>query len=374
MRILFCQTQFKLGGQQKVLLTLAKELNKTNEVVIYYENHNFFDFGNVKTIRPKKGTQIKNLFVSLLVNLMKGNFKKKLIADYWHLKNLHSTFDGDEFDCVVLLNPYILFVKDINNGIIKSKKVVCWTHNIYENYVNECFKYENDKLFESMKEADQVISLEKYTASQWKKVNPNTMVIHNPVTINSNGRKATFNNFSVGFVGRIQIDSKGLDYLCEVARLLPKNIKIKVAGSGSKSEEEKFEEMIVDKKIQTKIDWLGALNEKEMIEFYRNSSILVMTSRYEGFPLVAAEAMSFGLPLIAFDIPALQEVTKNGEFGKLVKLGDVKSMTEMITEVFNDGKIWDSYSKKSIKRANELDVSTIAKVWDKEVFKKVRAD
>ena len=54
MKILFCQTQFKMGGQQKVLLTLARELSKDHDVTIYYENHNFFNLNGLKTIQPSK--------------------------------------------------------------------------------------------------------------------------------------------------------------------------------------------------------------------------------------------------------------------------------------------------------------------------------
>jgi hypothetical protein len=70
MKILFCQTQFKMGGQQKVLLTLARELSKDHDVTIYYENHNFFNLNGLKTIQPSKFIQGINLFISLLRNVL----------------------------------------------------------------------------------------------------------------------------------------------------------------------------------------------------------------------------------------------------------------------------------------------------------------
>ncbi|WP_227158211.1 hypothetical protein, partial [Enterococcus faecium] len=67
--ILFCQTQFKLGGQQKVLLTIAKKLSEKHEVVIYYENYDFYDLSEIKTVRPKKFIQVWNLFLTLFLVL-----------------------------------------------------------------------------------------------------------------------------------------------------------------------------------------------------------------------------------------------------------------------------------------------------------------
>jgi glycosyltransferase involved in cell wall biosynthesis len=93
-----------------------------------------------------------------------------------------------------------------------------------------------------------------------------------------------------------------------------------------------------------------------------------MTSRYEGFPLVAVEAMSFGLPLIGFDIPSLKEVTSNGEYGKLIDFGDVESMASFITKILNDKELLSIYSEKSLKRSKELSVSSIANTWCKEVL------
>ena len=368
MKILFCQTQFKLGGQQKVLLTLARELSKDHDVTIYYENHNFFNLNGLKTIQPSKFIQGINLFISLLRNVLKRKFKKKIVADYWHLKNLKSTFNGEEYDCVILLNPYILFVNEIRNKILKSNNIVCWTHNLYENYVNERFIFEQNQLFNSMRSADKIVSLEEHTASKWKKINSNTIVIHNPVTIDNHGKISSLNNKSVAFVGRIQIDSKGIDYLCEVARKLPEGIVINMAGSGNSSDENKLSQWIEQYSLEKKINLLGVLTETEMTDLYERSSLLLMTSRYEGFPLVAVEAMSFGLPLIGFDIPSLKEVTSNGEYGKLIDFGDVESMASFITKILNDKELLSIYSEKSLKRSKELSVSSIANTWCKEVL------
>ncbi|MHC5247724.1 glycosyltransferase [Enterococcus sp. LJL90] len=368
MKILFCQTQFKMGGQQKVLLTIAKELSKNYEVQVYYENYDFFDLSGLNTIRPSKITQLKNLILTVIVALSKLNFKKKVVADDWHFRNLKSTLTGKDYDVVILLNPYILFVNKLKNEIITTKKIVCWTHNLYENYVDDRFKNQKLELFTNMAAADQIISLEKYTASKWKSINPSTLIIHNPVTIDNDGKISSLESKVVSFVGRIHIDSKGIDYLCNVAKFLDEGIIINVAGSGDAKNEKKFLELIKDNKLENKIFWKKALKEEQLKEHYRNSSIFLMTSRYEGFPLVAAEAMSFGLPIVAFDIPSLREVTDDGKYGKLIDFGDVESMAAWINNLFDNKDEMIEYSKKSLRRVEDLKVDTIISEWEKKVL------
>jgi len=367
LKILFCQTQFKLGGQQKVLLTIAKELSKKYDVTVYYENHNFYDLEGIQTIQPSKRVQIFNLVIASIQLILKKKKRKKVFADLWHLLNIKSKLKNEEYNLIVLLNPYILFVEEIKK-IIKHEKIVCWTHNIYENYLESCFKYEQAKLVKSMALADQVVCLEEYTASRWSEINHKTIVINNPVTIDTCGSVTDLKSKKIGFVGRIQMDSKGIDYLCEVVKKLPDDLVVHVVGAGRAHDENAFTDMIKQCQLEHRINWLGPLGEKDLVQFYKQLTIFLITSRYEGFPLVVVEAMSCGVPVVGFDIPALKEVTKNGKFGQLVPLGDVENLAKLIIELlFNKSKL-EKYQKLSLKRAKMLNLESIVTKWEKEVI------
>ena len=60
-----------------------------------------------------------------------------------------------------------------------------------------------------------------------------------------------------------------------------------------------------------------------------------MTSRWEGFSLVSAEAMSVGLPIVAFDIPALCEVTDDGRYALLAHDGDVEDFCRQVGKLIS---------------------------------------
>ncbi|MHA5102998.1 glycosyltransferase [Oenococcus oeni] len=370
MKIIFFQSQFKMGGQQKIVKTIAQELSAEYDVTVYYENHNFFDLSSLKLIRPLKVKQLINLFKVFFISLIQFKFSERKMKDLWHLKNVQSTLVSENYDVVILSDPYILFVDEIRK-MTNAKKTVCWTHNLYENYIEDRFKIEKQQLLKSMKSADQIICLEEYTASKWKQINDNVIIIHNPVTPVTLGTEEKISSLSskiVSFTGRIQVDSKGLDYLCEVATYLGKGIIIEVAGSGKKKEEKLFKKLISQKRVSNTVKWVGALSGEDLAEHYQKSSVFLMCSRFEGFPLVAAEAMSFGLPIVAFNIPSLREVTSNGTFGILVTTGNAKELAKQINKLLGNFDLLSKYQKLSLKRAEALSITRIIKKWEVSVL------
>ena len=64
---------------------------------------------------------------------------------------------------------------------------------------------------------------------------------------------------------------------------------------------------------------------------------------YEGFGLVAAEALCCGKPVIATDVPAVREVVR--ENGILIKLGDYKALADAIVKLYNIPKLRDKFGR-----------------------------
>lgn len=77
-------------------------------------------------------------------------------------------------------------------------------------------------------------------------------------------------------------------------------------------------------------------NEPDASRFLASFDLLIMTSRYEGMPLVILEAMSLGLPVIATDVCGLSEVVAEGESGYLVECGHPELMAEKIASLYRD--------------------------------------
>lgn len=119
-------------------------------------------------------------------------------------------------------------------------------------------------------------------------------------------------------VGRLE-EQKGFDYMLDIWKLIEideelNDWKLQIVGSGS-----------LEQKLHEKEKTLG-LNRVQWLQFtehieeiYKNASIYVMTSRFEGFALVLLEAKAFGLPIVSFDIKnGPNEIIQNGVDGYIV--------------------------------------------------------
>ena len=125
----------------------------------------------------------------------------------------------------------------------------------------------------------------------------------------------------VAYAGRFSPE-KGIDTLMEAIRQT--GLPLHMAGD--------FRPMERELKQHPHLILRGTLNRDEMGAFYRGARFLVVPSTWnEPFGLVATEAMSHGLPVIASRIGGLAEIVVEGETGLLVSPGDVSDLAGKIT-------------------------------------------
>lgn len=102
---------------------------------------------------------------------------------------------------------------------------------------------------------------------------------------------------------------------------------------------------------------------QEMPKFYRESSIYLSTSRYEGLPLCLIEAATMGKPIIGFEITGNDEVVVNDENGILVPPYDIASYISAMNELSNSEIKRHIYSCNSLEKARNFDKETIMRRW-----------
>lgn len=133
--------------------------------------------------------------------------------------------------------------------------------------------------------------------------------------------KQYFPTISIGFVGRI-ISGKGWKILLEAFKLLHnENVKLLIIGDGP--EREQLETSIKGIRNQDRIEVIGGVLRFDLTKYYQNMDVFVFPTLFEeSLGLVALEALSCGVPVIAPSIGAISEYLIDKRNGYLFKKGD----------------------------------------------------
>ena len=105
---------------------------------------------------------------------------------------------------------------------------------------------------------------------------------------------------------------------------------------------------------------------KEIGAEYVASSLLVMSSHYEGFPMVMIEAMACGLPVVSFDYKCgPRDIIRHGENGLLVKDGDVRGLAQAMMDVMGDEARRRQMSQEARKVVSTYSEEVVMRQWER---------
>lgn len=150
-------------------------------------------------------------------------------------------------------------------------------------------------------------------------------------------------SFVLGNISRLT-EEKGYNLLIEafsmlLARRVSKNkVFLLIVGGGSKQSH--YESLIVKYKVAGRAIITGIFEESEKVKLQSALDLLVFPSLAEGFGYVVVEAMAYGLPVLASDLPVLKDV--GGDTIHYFKTGDTKALFERIVEMTEN---WEESSK-----------------------------
>ena len=245
----------------------------------------------------------------------------------------------------------IAFITKINDGSMKIGEAHTTKHfirnfhlleskNIFFRCLTKYFRWRMDK---QVGRLDALIVLTQQHADDWKGLVP-ISVIPNALSFYPK-QASSCEKKQVIAIGRYN-DAKGYDYLISAWNIVHQRHQdwvLNVYGSG-----EYYEQVVLWIKEQN-LEKAIILHEPTtyIVEKYQESSICVLSSRYEGFPMVLLEAMGCGVPVVSFDCPhGPRAIINDGEDGYLVDYLNVQALADGICKLIEDKELRKEMGRK----------------------------
>lgn len=212
--------------------------------------------------------------------------------------------------------------------------------------------------------ADAVTVLTEADKAYYAQYLPRVVKIPNPLSFDTasveEGRGQT-----ILAVGRLDSwHHKGFDTLLEVFALVHPSIpgwRLQIAGAGTTGR--KYLESLAKKLgVAEWVDFVGF--QQDVASLMRRTEIFVLSSRFEGFPMVLLEAMSQGCACISFNCRSgPSDIIKSNEDGILIPDQDKVAMAEGLTRLMQDQQLRSTLGRAAIKKARHYSVDVVGSCW-----------
>ena len=214
----------------------------------------------------------------------------------------------------------------------------------------------------SYNKLDATIVLTNEDLFKMKQLNTCSFVIPNSIFLPE--QKSSLNNKTILAIGKLY-PQKGFDIMLHVFSSFAKinrDWNLVIVGDGQ--DKKNLLRMIEVLDLEDRIKIMPPTNN--VSKYYLSSSIYLMTSRFEGLPMVLLEAQSYGLPIISFDCKTgPKEVVSDNYNGYLLPEGEMDRMVDCMLKLCGDDKLRHLMGERAAKDASRFSPEKVYMLWDK---------
>ena len=378
MKILVLHGHLSMGGEERVLLSVLRNLVELNYDVDLLITWNHKENNLFENEIPKK-VNYEFLFDSY-------NGKNKLIKEIYrikakttYLKKIEKKIKNEKYDIVIDYSSNLL---KYDNFDIKIP-VFAWIH--FSLTFGEKLTLEKIKKYKKQyKKYSKIFAITRVMKEEFinkvgiekKKVE----LVYNPIDLKLIEKKAE--NVEKKYENYLK-----QDYFLQVSRLTqqkqPEHLvdiyyKLKQAGIkeklyfiGDGEKKEIIKQKIKEYNLENDIILLGQIENP--YPFFKNAKLFVHTAKYEGLPTVLLESLALGTPVVSYDCPTGPRdiLGKNSEYGELISLNDKDMFVEKVLELMNSKEKYEKYKNLSLIRANDFSMEN-NKVKLKELIENIK--
>lgn len=361
------------GGIENAVATLANTLVDKYEVEILsvyrlykdpiYELDERVNVRFISNIKPNKN-EMKYYLKKKNFNMFFKGIGSSIKTGY--VKYIKTALELKKLDTDVLITT-----RDVHNYLSgkyasSSIKKIAWEHNHH----NDNKKYIK-RLCSSCKNVDYFIAVSKELEAFYKSyLGKKVFYIPNSLDRFPNKvSKLESNNLTA--IGRLSKE-KGLDDLLRIFKkisLKDSNLKLNIIGDGP--QKDNLLDLAKSLKLGDKVIFHGFQNKDYINDVLQDSMLYLMTSHTESFGLVLIEAMSNGVPCVAFDsAQGANEIISDGVNGYLIKDRNQDDFVSKVIELTENKTLRKKIGKNARESSKEYSSSVSLEKWSKIINKR----
>ena len=369
MKLLFFIKTLKGGGAERVLVNLTNELVKRGHDITIALNENATNYDidsriKIHAAEQRRWYQGRNILKRLSRNKVMNHFY------FLHTKEVINKVQPDVI---------ITFLHCNMKSIIKCHgciPIVHSEHNAYDRVLNRKGRHER---FHLNRLYDKVCVLTPFDMGYAKaKGLTNVVVMPNPNTFMPMSEdeydRCFFNRRNILSCGRVNDwKIKGFDIAIKmfatIANQIPKT-DLDIVGPTDEKSVEVLTLLASKLNVADRVHFLG--QRSDIRELMCQHKLLLLPSRTEGFPMVVTEAMTQGLPCVAFEKLASSIIVDDID-GVLVENDNIEGMERAVLDLLNDNKKRYRFGKEGINNVTRFSSYRIADRWD-QLFQEILND
>ena len=358
------------GGMSIYVQQISRYLSDNHNVTVVtgekaesFKDNNL-EFISLNIFESDLNVEDKEVFLQEFKNKLEESLDLKsfdvIHAHYW-LSGLIAKEISNEFDIPFVFTSHSLgvFLDGYNKERVDCEKIVMTSSNI----VTASSEFENMLIADTYKVEENKIK--KVTPGVDKEIfSPDPSVKKENIFLS---------------IGRIQ-EQKGqlqtLEFLNNFKKIENDFKCIFVGGPSGKYGEEYLLELkrtVKDFNLDKHVEFLDNLPQTKIIELLNKSKLLIHTSQFETFGLVAIEANTMGVPVLTINNGSLMEIIENNKNGYLSENLIDKDVNNFVRNLLNEDKKFEEVSLKCIEKSKKYDWENTSEILQ-NIYKELVTD
>lgn len=368
-KITFLVLHLGYGGIETATINTANSLCDKYDIEIM----SFYNLDNNQANKLNSKIKIKYLY--------NGNPNKEEFLKSLHNHKIFNTLkEGIKAGQILLKKRFkvIEYIKNCNSNYIVSTR--CEFSTLLSKYGNnntvkiaqEHRYHNNDKKYintikNKYNNIDYLFALTKCLYNDYKeflKNNKHTKVELVPNMLYEIPKcNSKLDKKNIITISRLDYGKKNDDIIKSFSKIKESNWKLYIIGDGK--EFNNLKKLINDLNLNNKVILTGYKNKEEINKYMLDSSLFLMASITEGLPMVLLEAMSYGIPCIAYEVPSgVNDIIEDGRNGYIIKNRNEIEYIKRIEEVINDSKLRNNLGTNAKEKSKEFSKEKIVKIWE----------